>query len=128
MSKTSKVYLLLLEKDYEALSAALHNSCNMQIRDVFDHEARYSPENSDDTFVLLYNSDWCKWYDLDGRPYVSVIKNFIRDKRHTYIRFGDEREELEHEVVTEDSDGETEEFAYLVEPVLEVTNLNLFTE
>ncbi len=112
MGYESKVALVLWKPDYEELGEKIRNNCDMQLCDIFDQEGEFT--TPDETYVALV-SDWTCWYQNDEcYPEVDFIMNFIKDKRHSYIRIGERAGDIETDNLHSDSRGTDEEFGNFI--------------
>ena len=108
MGYRSTVALVLTKSDYEELekkytSGSIPEASSLM--DVFDYKGEFS--TPDETYVGLY-ADWIKWYTDYGE--IAAVEDFIRDVRHSFVRVGEDLEDIEKDVNVSDENGVDEEF------------------
>lgn len=124
MGYESKVTIVLRKTDCDEMAEKLLNTCNRKLTDVFKRAGVF--ETSDETYICL-QTDWVKWYEDDEYfPDVNLIMNYIKDVRHSYIRYGENYEDIEFDFKDEDKEGTDGEFRYLIEPLVDIRGMDQF--
>lgn len=108
MGYRSDVAIVLWKPDFDELVEKA-KECNFPdfgwLQSMFD--TAQTMTTPDEQYVMIYQ-DWVKWYS--DYPEVRFIENFIANKRHSFIRLGEDHEDIVFDVRSTDDRGTDEEF------------------
>ena len=105
MSYTDKYAIALKKKDYNELVSMISEGMapfNMELfRRLFP--VKHEKEESGEEYCLILGETRNLYY---YRTEMDFILNFIKDRCHTYYRIGEDFDDIERSINTEDEDGE----------------------
>ncbi len=111
MGYRNDVALVLWKPDFFELANEVRKYTEKGTSCVWDMVDTAKTITTPDEQYVLMRADLVKW-DSYSDVGVEVTENFIRDKRHSFVRIGEDNCDVEIDIKTDDSRGCDEEFDY----------------
>ncbi len=109
MGYRSDVAVVLWKPDFEELANEVRKRAGMScVVNMIDTAKTIT--TPDEQYVLM-KADWVKW-DSCSDVGVQIAEDFMRDRRHSFARIGEDDSDVEIDIKTDDFRGCDEEFDY----------------
>lgn len=124
MGYYGKVAIVLWKPDYDEFAEKYREEIKRPLKSTFDEIKEFS--TPDETYVLLY-AESTKWYEYDEEfKDVRLVMDFIKNIRHSFVRIGEDRDDVVVENKCWDNRGSDEEFEYFIDTETRITGLDVF--